>query len=451
MKRLIHILLTISIFIAIQHKSLSQDTVKGGKPIYNSGSWRTITSDNSYIHYGALGQPVSGTQLSNNSYRYFSGFFSVRPNMDILRINLAREYNFCHGDTNMIGGKNIVIGGKPPYKYKWSPSTGLNNDTIPNPFAFPNNTTEYTLTVVDKFEKSDSIKIIVNVNPLPKSFQVDFGNEKIFESVPVLFKIINAEAGVVYNFESQGAIVEKQSETSANLTWSTIGTKPVTITAKKGECTRVKSDIEVEVFELQSSIEISLDKTEAEPGENITVTVKPGLPDGFRDTITVSYSKYELFSNNQTVLNDDAVISVPIVGNISKDNQLLVLVGKMDNVEISGISKRNIPITSKTLKINPVNIAGKEFRLRHDNSKINISPNPAENTATIIISNLDIGNAELKIVNSLGIALETRTIEIKSRTEQEELLDLSNFESGVYTLILISGEGLEIENFVVIK
>lgn len=43
-----------------------------------------------------------------------------------------------------------VNGASPgPYQYQWSPATGLNNPNIANPYARPDTTTIYTLTVVD--------------------------------------------------------------------------------------------------------------------------------------------------------------------------------------------------------------------------------------------------------------------------------------------------------------
>lgn len=53
------------------------------------------------------------------------------------------------GDSAPCQILNPVVTGAPgPYQYQWSPATGLNNDTIPNPCARPDTTTIYTLTVV---------------------------------------------------------------------------------------------------------------------------------------------------------------------------------------------------------------------------------------------------------------------------------------------------------------
>ena len=55
----------------------------------------------------------------------------------------------CPGDSVLIGGSPSATGGKAPYTYSWSPANGLSNSTSPNPSAFPDDFTIYTLTVTD--------------------------------------------------------------------------------------------------------------------------------------------------------------------------------------------------------------------------------------------------------------------------------------------------------------
>ncbi|MBW8049827.1 MAG: S8 family serine peptidase [Cytophagales bacterium] len=55
-------------------------------------------------------------------------------------------------DTNILCGDSIIIGPQvvdTTLLYSWSPVTGLDNATIPNPTAFPSITTSYILTVTD--------------------------------------------------------------------------------------------------------------------------------------------------------------------------------------------------------------------------------------------------------------------------------------------------------------
>ncbi|MES2286329.1 MAG: gliding motility-associated C-terminal domain-containing protein [Bacteroidota bacterium] len=70
----------------------------------------------------------------------------------------------CPGDNVIIGGAPSAMGGKAPYTYLWSPSTGLSNPTSPNPSASPDDFTVYTLTVTDDTGavQSDAMSITVS-------------------------------------------------------------------------------------------------------------------------------------------------------------------------------------------------------------------------------------------------------------------------------------------------
>lgn len=56
----------------------------------------------------------------------------------------------CYNGSLTIGGSPSAIGGTPPYKYLWQPSTFLNSTTVANPVVsgFNSNIT-YTLTITD--------------------------------------------------------------------------------------------------------------------------------------------------------------------------------------------------------------------------------------------------------------------------------------------------------------
>lgn len=79
-------------------------------------------------------------------------------------IDAGNDRTICIGDTVNIGG---APSGPASASYLWTPSTGLDFNTIPNPSAFPQVTTKYFLEVVDgnSCVSIDSIEIVVN--PLP--------------------------------------------------------------------------------------------------------------------------------------------------------------------------------------------------------------------------------------------------------------------------------------------
>lgn len=54
------------------------------------------------------------------------------------------------GKAAALGGNPTVVGGQAPFRYRWAPNTGLNDNTLANPIARPSRTTTYNLVVTDR-------------------------------------------------------------------------------------------------------------------------------------------------------------------------------------------------------------------------------------------------------------------------------------------------------------
>jgi gliding motility-associated-like protein len=67
----------------------------------------------------------------------------------------------CAGESTRLGASGGLY-------YKWTPSAGLDNDTIPNPVATPLQTTTYTVHISNGgcIDSSQSVMVTVNQNPV---------------------------------------------------------------------------------------------------------------------------------------------------------------------------------------------------------------------------------------------------------------------------------------------
>ena len=74
-----------------------------------------------------------------------------------------RSVSLCEGDSVQFNAGGSV-------RYKWSPSTGLSNDTIPNPWAKPINDITYSVRVYNEYTCFDSLTVSVVVWKKPKAF-----------------------------------------------------------------------------------------------------------------------------------------------------------------------------------------------------------------------------------------------------------------------------------------
>lgn len=70
----------------------------------------------------------------------------------------------CTSAPITIGGNPIATGGNAPYTYLWTPSTGLNSNTVANPIVTTTVTTTYILLVRDTRDSTcrDTVKITVD-------------------------------------------------------------------------------------------------------------------------------------------------------------------------------------------------------------------------------------------------------------------------------------------------
>jgi len=83
--------------------------------------------------------------------------------------NAGPDKETCAGQPVTIGGTPTASGGNGgPYTILWSPATGLNSTTAPNPTASPTVTTTYTVTVTEPATGLSATDMVtVTVNPLP--------------------------------------------------------------------------------------------------------------------------------------------------------------------------------------------------------------------------------------------------------------------------------------------
>jgi gliding motility-associated-like protein len=99
--------------------------------------------------------------------------------VDTVEVPLAHagpDQNYCSGSSGVRLQGRVQNGGFGNYLYFWTPTAGLSNPSIPNPFAAPTNTQIYTLSLINTLTGCvnptgsiylDSSSMKVNVVPSP--------------------------------------------------------------------------------------------------------------------------------------------------------------------------------------------------------------------------------------------------------------------------------------------
>lgn len=135
-----------------------------------------------------------------------------------ISMNQPQTLEAFAGDTAIIEqGESVVLGGNPTaqygngnYIYLWSPSTWLDDNTVANPTAIPNETITYYLTVTDENDCTAYSEVLVSVEPsnIHQAFYSDLSvlpnpNNGIFE----LEGLVISELSIIKIFDLNGKII----------------------------------------------------------------------------------------------------------------------------------------------------------------------------------------------------------------------------------------------------
>lgn len=112
------------------------------------------------------------------------------------------ERDICFGDTVQLQGMGSGAG--PNYQFQWSPSTGLDNPNVPNPFASPSLTVEYSLVVWSNGCPSYADTTIVHVHTLP-SVDAGWDREICLGDSTLLDASAGGDSTAQYSFAWTGA------------------------------------------------------------------------------------------------------------------------------------------------------------------------------------------------------------------------------------------------------
>jgi gliding motility-associated-like protein len=116
----------------------TQSTITGWQWVFSNGD--TLLTQNADIQL--TGSQVLGVELTILSDDGCNDSIALNIPISLIDINLVDTLTSCPGVPVPLNP-----GGSTTYVYQWSPATGLDDPTSPNPLASPEVTTTYTVTV----------------------------------------------------------------------------------------------------------------------------------------------------------------------------------------------------------------------------------------------------------------------------------------------------------------
>ncbi|MEO6849993.1 MAG: gliding motility-associated C-terminal domain-containing protein, partial [Mucilaginibacter sp.] len=148
-------------------------------------------------------------------------------------------------DVSICAGESTRLSASGSLYYKWTPSTGLDHDDIPNPVATPAQTTTYTVKVSNDgcYDDTKSVTVTVLNNPIANAGS----NKTIFEgqSVKLDGTVQGDKINSIYWTPSTG--LDDPASTTPNA--SPVQNTTYTLTAVSESCGTSTSSVFVRVYE----------------------------------------------------------------------------------------------------------------------------------------------------------------------------------------------------------
>jgi gliding motility-associated-like protein len=125
----------------------------------------------------------------------------------------------------IIKGSDVQLDAEGAQRYRWTPKTGLSNDTIPNPIASPSATIKYAVTGYDSLGCFSTIAVDITVEEtgfIPSLFSPndDDQNDQL-----KIYGIVSAQRFSLNIFDRDGALVYKTSDLNEAVQRGWDGTK----------------------------------------------------------------------------------------------------------------------------------------------------------------------------------------------------------------------------------
>lgn len=89
---------------------------------------------------------------------------SVMPTVLAAPVLTLRDMSICRGSAGD-SVRLVAVGSNNPLRFKWAPAKGLDADSVAQPIANPDSTTQYTVTVTDGAGCVSTARVLVRVNP----------------------------------------------------------------------------------------------------------------------------------------------------------------------------------------------------------------------------------------------------------------------------------------------
>lgn len=143
-----------------------QLAVAGG----SSFTWNVLSGDAASLSCTNCSSPLASPNM-NTTYEVVSNLSGTCKNKDTITVNLVPDFTLdaglndtiCKYGTSSLGA-TATPGTYAPYSYSWSPAATLSSNSVSNPIAAPQSTTQYMLTATSNLGCviTDSVSVVIS-------------------------------------------------------------------------------------------------------------------------------------------------------------------------------------------------------------------------------------------------------------------------------------------------
>lgn len=432
----------------------------------STGTQQWITK---YNGTGNNADQAAALEIDNSGNIYVTGFSKGAGTLEDyetikycqLTADAGTDVTICNGSSTTLNAS--AVGG---VSYSWSPATGLSNPNIANPVANPSTTTPYTVAITNGTGCVDVDTVLVTVVPLPAPSITPSGPTSFCSGGSVT---LTSAPATSYLWSTS------PNDTLQLITVTATGTYSVVITNGTG-CSSFASQ-SVTVFSLPP-INAGLDDTVC-LSTNANLSATGGFSYVWHPGSTLSDSTISNPVAGPTVSTCYYVVGTASGGCVNTDTVCVIVLGNpglpsisklqdtltcspayfgyqwyMNGSPISGANGQTYTVTangtyyvevfnnlgcstvSTVITVNDVGITENDSDLFVD-----VYPNPVAGQLTVSFTMHSESRLKVTLLNIAGQAIYSEENNHFSGTYRKEI-DLGNSASGIYTLQIITDQGV---------
>lgn len=415
--------------------------------------------DNATSYIWTLPVGVTGTSTTNTISVKFtkdavSGDITVKGHNDCgdgvlstLLVTVNTLPVFTVSDKTVTCGETVTLAnstdfvGSENLKFKWTPATGLDNDTILNPTTVAINNITYTVTVTNANGCSASASMEIKIKAMDKP-QIGIvgvnGNNKnvVVWNKPVSYGI---DSYSVYRETNVSDVYEKIGTIPyGDLSVFVDETSNPTVKSNKYKLSIVdKNGLETQLSEPHKTMHLSINK-----GQNNTWNLiwepytgfTPSTYNIYRGSSATSLGFIDATSGSSTQFSDISAPTGDVFYQVEVISPVLVNPTRVKSTQQKIIESGNISTVSYNSSRSNIasNFMSGIDNLKTENNNIHVYPNPAKGQFKIECA----GGSVFEIQNLIGQLIYTGNL------NNSNIVRTDNFKSGVYLIKINIGKSI---------